>query len=88
VHARAGRREKALEIARELEREPRLDTTGFFLSVAHGYLGQEDEALTILEKLYEERLGLLVYLNSRRALEPLHSSPRFQDLLRRMNFPP
>jgi serine/threonine-protein kinase len=86
VHAYAGHREKALEIARELERESRSDVAGFVLSAVHGYLGQEDEALRILEKLYEERLGLVTYLNRRRHA-PLHSSPRFQDLLRRIGLP-
>jgi serine/threonine protein kinase/Tfp pilus assembly protein PilF len=86
VHACAGRREKALEIARELEREPRIDTTGFLLSAVHAHLGQEDEALTILEKLYEERLGLILWLNSW-LHDPLRSSPRFQDLLRRIGLP-
>jgi non-specific serine/threonine protein kinase len=87
VHARAGRREKALEIARELEREPRLDATGWFLAGVHAQLGQEDEGLTILEKLCEERLGLIIWLNM-----PLHdslrSSPRFQDLRCRIGLPP
>jgi TolB-like protein/Tfp pilus assembly protein PilF len=87
VHACAGHREKALEIACELEREPRLDTTGFFLSAVHAHLGQEDEALTILEKLYEERLGLLIALNWG-IHEPLRSSPRFQNLRRRIGLPP
>jgi TolB-like protein/Tfp pilus assembly protein PilF len=86
VHAYAGHREKALEIAHELERESRSDVAGFVLSAVHGYLGQEDEALRILEKLYEERLGLVTYLNRRRHA-PLHSSPRFQDLLRRIGLP-
>ena len=35
------------------------------LSVVHGCLGEEDEAITILERLFEERLPALVYLNGR-----------------------
>jgi non-specific serine/threonine protein kinase len=86
VHACAGRREKALEIACELEREPRLDATGWFLSGVHAHLGQEDEALTILEKLCEERVGMIIWLNTS-LHDPLRSSPRFQDLLRRIGLP-
>ena len=86
VHALAGRREKALEIAQELESEPRLDFAGFTLSAVHGLLGQEDEALRILEQLCEERLGMVVYLNDRNH-ESLRDSTRFQDLLRRMGLP-
>lgn len=86
VHAHAGHREKALEIVQELEREPRLDFAGFVLSAVHGVLGQEDEALKILEQLCEERLGLVVLLNGRRH-HSLRNSPRFQDLVRRIGLP-
>ena len=86
VHAYASHREKALEIAHELEREPRPDLATYVLSFVHGYLGQEDEALRILEKLYEERFGLIPWLN-RRSFAPLRGSPRFQDLLSRIRLP-
>jgi hypothetical protein len=52
----------------------------------HAHLGQEDEALTILEKLYEERVGLIVHLNTS-LHDPLRSSSRFQDLRRRIGLP-
>jgi thioredoxin-like negative regulator of GroEL len=86
VHARAGHREKALEIAHELERQPQKDFAALVLSALHGLLGEEDEALTILEDLFEERLGALVLLN-RTSYDPLRGSPRFQDLIRRIGLP-
>ena len=49
AHVRAGDREKALEIVHEAERHPRQDFAALVLSVVHGYLGEEDEAITILE---------------------------------------
>ena len=49
-------------------------------------LAQEDEALTILEELFEERLGAIVFLNHGKH-DPLRGSPRFQDLLRRIGLP-
>jgi TolB-like protein/DNA-binding winged helix-turn-helix (wHTH) protein/tetratricopeptide (TPR) repeat protein len=84
--ARGGHRETALEIAHELERQPRRDFVGYVLSAVHGLLGEEDEALTILEELFEERLGAIVFLNHGKH-EPLRGSPRFQDLLRRIGLP-
>jgi TolB-like protein/DNA-binding winged helix-turn-helix (wHTH) protein/Tfp pilus assembly protein PilF len=50
--------------------------------------GEKDRALDWLEKAYEEHSSMLPYVNVWREWEPLRSDPRFQDLLRRMNFPP
>ncbi len=86
AHAKAGHREKALEIAHQLELQPRQDFTVFVLSGVHSLLGEEGEALTILERLFEERLPALVYLNDRRYV-PLLGSPRFQNLMGRIGLP-
>lgn len=49
-------------------------------------LGEYDEAIEELEKGYYLRTGSMAYLKVY-GLQPLHSHPRFQDLLRRMAFP-
>jgi hypothetical protein len=84
--ARAGDREKALEIVHEAERHPRQDFAALVLSVVHGFLGEEDEAITILERLFEERLPALVYLNGL-TYAPLRGSPLFQNLTGRIGLP-
>jgi serine/threonine protein kinase/tetratricopeptide (TPR) repeat protein len=86
AHVRAGHREKALEIVHEAERHPRQDFAALVLAVVHGLLGEEDEAITILERLFEERLPALVYLNGR-TYTPLRGSPRFQNLTGRIGLP-
>jgi hypothetical protein len=50
-------------------------------------LGRTDEALEWLERAYEERDGSLAFIKTEPAYDGLRSDPRFQDLLRRMNFP-
>jgi serine/threonine-protein kinase len=50
-------------------------------------LGEEEQALEWLEKAYEDRSFLMIYLKVDPKLDPLRGAPRFQDLLRRMNFP-
>ena len=85
-HVQAGDREKALEIAREVDCQHRQDYAALVLSVVHGFLGEEGEAITILERLFEERLPALVYLNGR-TYAPLRGSPRFQDLTGRIGLP-
>ena len=56
-------------------------------AVIHIGLGENDEALEWLERAYQDRNGWMVFLQVEPRLDPLRSDPRFQDLLRRMNFP-
>jgi len=51
------------------------------------YAGEKDRALDWLEIAYQERMQNLVYLNVYPRWDPLRDDPRFQDLVRRMNFP-
>jgi len=50
-------------------------------------LGQSEKAFQWLNRAYEERSDLLVYLRVDPRLDPVRSNPRFQELVRRMNFP-
>ncbi|MEE8236645.1 MAG: tetratricopeptide repeat protein, partial [Gammaproteobacteria bacterium] len=59
----------------------------FAFAVMHTGLGENDEALAWLERAYQDRNAWMVYLQVAPWLDPLRSDPRFQDLLRRMNFP-
>jgi hypothetical protein len=62
-------------------RDPRL--------IAKQYLGvgDYDRAIEWLEKAYELHHPGLPYIGVSPRYDPLRSDPRFQDLLRRMNFP-
>jgi TolB-like protein/DNA-binding winged helix-turn-helix (wHTH) protein/Tfp pilus assembly protein PilF len=57
------------------------------LTYLYAGLNQKDQALAWLKKGYEERALWLIWVESDPTFEPLRSDPRFQDLLRRMNFP-
>ncbi len=50
-------------------------------------LGMKDEAFANLEKAYAQRWWAMVRLKCGPEWGPLRQDPRFQDLLRRMNFP-
>ncbi len=56
---------------------------------AHFYagLGDRERALQHLEKAFQERDSNLLFCKINPWLDPLRGDPRFQDLLRRMNFP-
>ena len=51
-------------------------------------LGEKDKALDWLEKGYEEHAPVMATIKVDPSYDSLRSDPRFQDLLRRMNFPP
>ena len=59
----------------------------YFLAWVATSLGDKDEAIRLLETSYRQRAGLLVTVRADPFFDSLHSDPRFQNLLRRMNFP-
>jgi hypothetical protein len=50
--------------------------------------GEEAQALDWLEKGFEVRDPNMPYVNADSTFDTLRNTPRFQALLRRMNFPP
>jgi hypothetical protein len=48
-------------------------------------VGRKDDAVSVLEKCYEERPNCLIALKVDPFFDPLRSDRRFQDLLRRTN---
>jgi len=85
LEGRKNEAEKLIDEAKEMARHQYV--SGFFFAVAYVGLGQKDQAVTWLERAYEEHDRWMVYIASYPGLDRLHSEPRFQALLRRMNFP-
>ncbi len=84
----AGKKEEADAILEDLERRrDREYFSGWLLAHVHLGLGQNNEAITWLEKAIEEHDGILSYVNLLYTLDPLRADPRFKALLQRMNFP-
>jgi TolB-like protein/Tfp pilus assembly protein PilF/tRNA A-37 threonylcarbamoyl transferase component Bud32 len=87
TYALAGRKEEARKVAAELEREPAgLNPWG--LAEIYTALGEKDAAFRWLEACFRSRSGFLPWIRIEVPFKPLHSDPRFQDLVRRMNLPP
>jgi TolB-like protein/tRNA A-37 threonylcarbamoyl transferase component Bud32 len=53
----------------------------------YAQLGDKDHAFAWLEKAYERRDGQLLGLRAEPMWDPLRDDPRFQNLVRRMNYP-
>ncbi|MGH9861879.1 MAG: tetratricopeptide repeat protein [Candidatus Acidiferrales bacterium] len=93
-YALAGRREEALKLLKELIEGARKPFTRFptvvppyRLAAVYAALAEKDQALEWLEKDYAARGGWMVWLKVDAAFDTLRHDPRFQQLLRRMNFP-
>lgn len=83
--AKAGRREEALAIVREIEKfaESR-PAPSHNLAIAWTALGDHDRAFYWLERAYRDRLYLLRWVAVGPGFEPLRGDPRYADLMRRM----
>lgn len=55
-----------------------------YFVLAYLQIGEKDRAFEWLEKAYEERGEVLLYLKVDPRFDPLRSHPRFADLLRRI----
>jgi TolB-like protein/DNA-binding winged helix-turn-helix (wHTH) protein/Flp pilus assembly protein TadD len=89
AYAKAGRKEDALKIIRELEGRAakRQRPMPYPLAIAYTGLGDKEKAFARLEMGYEQRGGALFAVNSEPLLEDLREDPRFQDLMRRIGLP-
>ena len=88
VQARLGHEEEARRILRQLsEASSERYTPALAFAIVHLGLGERDQALSWLEKAYEERFNRLAYLRRESIWNPLRQEPRFQELLRRINLP-
>jgi tetratricopeptide (TPR) repeat protein len=87
TYALAGRKDKALEVAAELESQPKVWDT-FGLAEIYTALGEKDEAFRWLEAAYEQRHPYIQWLVRDGNFDPLRDDPRYNDLAQRMNLPP
>jgi TolB-like protein len=83
AYAMTGEPEKTRRILKRLENGNQyVSPTG--LAMLYAALGEEDQALALLERGYAARDKDLIWLNVEQAFDPLRSDPRFEDLLRRI----
>jgi TolB-like protein/DNA-binding winged helix-turn-helix (wHTH) protein/Tfp pilus assembly protein PilF len=89
VYGLAGQREQALQVLDHLmERRKRDYVPPIEIAMVHIGLGQKDQAFEWLNRAYDDRLGRMIGLKELPLFDRLRDDPRFEDLLRRMNFPP
>jgi tetratricopeptide (TPR) repeat protein len=88
-YAVGGKRKEALQILADLHARAETENVPvYFFAMLYVGLKENDKAIAALEKGFDERDSTLVVTKTDPFLDPLRSDPRFQALLRRMNFPP
>jgi len=89
AYAATGRRAEAQKILQEWLRQSESKyVSPYMIGTVYASLGDKEKAFEYLEKAYQEKSSDLPYfLRADLRIDSLRSDPRFQDLLRRMNFP-
>ena len=88
AYALAGKKAEADRILNELlGQSSQKYVSSFDIALIYLALGEIDRTFECFQRAYEERARALVSLRVEPRLDPIRSDPRFQSLLRRMNFP-
>ena len=88
VYARQGKKQEAEKVLDELvQRSKKMYVSPVHLATIYTGLGDRERALNALEQAYHEHDPYMIYLKVYPTLGSLQSEPRFQALLRGMNFP-
>ncbi len=86
VEAITGNGSEARRILERLEADAP-DVSPTTVAAVHAVLGDRDGAFVWLERAFREKDFLLTHIRRHPWLDPLRDDPRFDDLVRRMNFP-
>ncbi len=87
--ALSGKRRQAKEVLAKLSRDQMKGkyVSPYEIAAIYIGMGDKDQAVSWLQKAFEERSGFLVHLEWDPRFDALRPDPRFQDLLRRVGLP-
>jgi TolB-like protein/DNA-binding winged helix-turn-helix (wHTH) protein/Flp pilus assembly protein TadD len=86
--ARSGNRTEALKLLDQiLSASKRTYVSPYSMAYVYTGLDDKDKAFECLERAYIDRVSMMGLLRYDPLFKPLRPDPRFQDLVRRMNFP-
>jgi TolB-like protein/Tfp pilus assembly protein PilF len=88
AYAVSGIKSEAEKLLRELQEKGRNEyVPPIYFAVFYANLGNIDEAFEWLDKAYEERHPSMIFIRVDSSWESLHSDPRFDKLIKLMEFP-
>ena len=83
IYVKAGKRNEAQKILNEMiQRSKREEISPFYVAAVYLALGDKEHGMEWLEKAYEERAELLVFLKVAPNFDTAHSDPRFIQIMR------
>ena len=84
----AGEEAKARAVLAKLQRlDQRWYVPPVQIAYVHVSLGEYDEAFRMLDRAFAEHSWELVFLNEEPWFDPLHTDPRYRQLVAKLNFP-
>jgi serine/threonine-protein kinase len=83
ANARAGHKAEAESAMKELQSRSG-NYSALFLARIHAALGDNDEAIRLLQQVYDDRSESIVWLKVDSTFDTLRSDPRFQELLKKV----
>jgi tetratricopeptide (TPR) repeat protein len=86
AYARAGQKEKALEVASKLENT---HNSWYAWGIAEIYatLGDKDKAIYWIEEAYKQRTNFVPWFRCDAYYKPLYDDPRFKEIVDRLKYP-
>jgi predicted Zn-dependent protease len=88
AYAAGGDWDNAQKVLGQLEETSKLQyVSPYAVARIYAALGKKDDALHLLETAYREHAAQMICLKTDPGLDGLRSDRRFDDILRRMNFP-
>jgi tetratricopeptide (TPR) repeat protein len=87
AYARAGQRDKALEVIAEMEKNRDYWWYAWGLAEAYATLGEKEKAIDCLEIAYKNRGDFVPWIKADFYFKPLLNEPRFKDIANRLKLP-
>lgn len=84
AYVKVGRVEEAKQLRAELQQAPINNDKLYAIAIINSHLGEADEAYRILERLVDEKYGLLIYMNTDTTFFQQGGDVRYRRLIEKM----
>ncbi len=88
AYALSGDHARAWKILRKLKNPSQPHLPAHSIAMVYAGLADKEQTIFWLKKGYEERNDDMIYMKIEPVFDSIRSDPRFQDLIRRVGFPP